>query len=59
VAADFDNYLAAQKDAMTLYRDTAAWRRKAVLNTAGMGWFSADRSIAEYAEGIWEVPYRT
>ncbi len=56
VAADFDSYLAAQKDAMTLYRDNEAWRRKAVLNTAGMGWFSADRSIAEYATDIWKVP---
>lgn len=57
VTADFDAYLAAQRDAMTLYRDSGVWRRKAVLNTAGMGWFSADRSIREYAEGIWKVPH--
>ncbi len=57
VTADFDSYLAAQKDAMALYHDTVAWRRKAVLNTAGMGWFSADRSISEYAAEIWNVPF--
>ncbi|RVT99318.1 glycogen/starch/alpha-glucan phosphorylase [Rhodovarius crocodyli] len=56
VTADFDSYLDAQKDAMTLYRDTTEWRRKAVLNTAGMGWFSSDRSISEYAKEIWNVP---
>jgi starch phosphorylase len=26
-----------------------------VLNTARAGWFSADRAIREYAEGIWNV----
>ncbi len=59
VAADFDAYLAAQASAAHLYRDPAAWRRAAVLNTAGMGWFSADRAIAEYANGIWNVPVAT
>ena len=56
VAADFDSYLAAQTRAAQLYRDPQAWRREAVLNTAGMGWFSSDRSIAEYASDIWGVP---
>lgn len=56
VAADFEAYLAAQQRAAALYRDPAAWRRAAVLNTAAMGWFSADRAIAEYASGIWGVP---
>lgn len=56
VAADFDAYLAAQTRAALLYRDPQAWRREAVLNTAGMGWFSSDRSIAEYAGEIWDVP---
>ncbi len=56
VAADFDAYLAAQLRAATLYRDPSSWRRTAVLNSAGMGWFSSDRSIAEYATGIWGAP---
>jgi starch phosphorylase len=56
VAADFDAYVAAQHRAAALYRDPEGWRGKTVLNTAGMGWFSSDRSIAEYAAEIWKVP---
>ena len=56
VTADFDGYCAAQHDAAVQYRDMEDWRRKAVLNTAGMGWFSSDRTIAEYATQIWGVP---
>ena len=56
VAADFNSYLAAQARAAALYRIPEAWRRAAVLNSAGMGWFSSDRSIAEYAAEIWGIP---
>ncbi|WP_270936659.1 glycogen/starch/alpha-glucan phosphorylase [Falsiroseomonas oryzae] len=56
VAADFDSYYAAQRRVAARWRDPAGWGRSAVLNTANMGWFSSDRTIAEYAQEIWNVP---
>jgi starch phosphorylase len=53
--ADFDSYLAAQARVDALYQDPEAWARKAVLNVAGMGPFSADRTIGEYARQVWHI----
>src|SRR6476661_3004058 len=52
VAADFDSYFEAQRRVDARWQDGGAWWRSAVLNTARMGWFSSDRTIAEYAEEI-------
>ncbi|WP_434082851.1 glycogen/starch/alpha-glucan phosphorylase [Acidisoma cladoniae] len=56
VCADFDAYYACQRDVAAKWRKPAEWRRSAVLNTAGMGWFSSDRAIREYATELWNVP---
>jgi starch phosphorylase len=56
VAADFDAYWEAQRRIDRLWQEPAAWWRKAMLNTARMGWFSSDRTIREYARDIWNVP---
>jgi starch phosphorylase len=54
--ADFDSYLAAQARVDALYRDPQAWSRRAMINVAGMGMFSTDRTIAEYARTVWRLP---
>ena len=53
--ADLKSYLAADQRLRELYADSDAWTRKAILNVAGSGKFSSDRTIAEYAAGIWKV----
>ncbi len=53
--ADFDSYLAAHARVDALYRDPEAWSAQAIANVAGMGPFSADRTIAQYASEIWHV----
>ena len=53
--ADFADYVATQEKVDALYRDQNAWNRKAVINVSGMGIFSSDRTILEYADKIWDV----
>jgi len=54
--ADFASYLEAQARADRLFRDPATWADKSIRNIAGMGNFSSDRAICEYARKIWNVP---
>jgi starch phosphorylase len=51
--ADLQSYLAADQQLVELYGDANGWARKAILNVAGSGKFSSDRTIAEYAADIW------
>jgi glycogen phosphorylase len=55
VTADFQAYREAHESAADLYRNADQWTRKAVLNTASMGWFSSDRTISEYASEVWNA----
>jgi len=53
--ADLKSYLEADAQLSALYAYPAQWARKAILNVAGSGKFSSDRTIAEYATEIWNV----
>jgi starch phosphorylase len=53
--ADFADYMATQLRVDALFRDDAAWAAQAIRNVAGMGWFSSDRTIAEYVERVWSA----
>ena len=53
--ADLKSYLEADQRLRDLYSEPKNWARKAILNVAGSGKFSSDRTIAEYAADIWNV----
>src|SRR5580658_4386581 len=53
--ADLKSYLDADRRLLDLYANPDEWTRKAILNVAGSGKFSSDRTIAEYAADIWQV----
>jgi starch phosphorylase len=53
--ADLKSYLEANQKLGELYADSDGWARKAILNVAGSGKFSSDRTIAEYAAEIWNA----
>ncbi len=52
--ADFASYVETQLSVDQLFADRAAWATRALKNIAGMGWFSADRTVREYAEQVWK-----
>jgi starch phosphorylase len=53
--ADLDPYIETQQRVDELWLDRGRWNRKSLLNIAGMGKFSSDRTIAEYARDIWGI----
>ncbi|WP_089398760.1 glycogen/starch/alpha-glucan phosphorylase [Noviherbaspirillum humi] len=53
--ADYASYVATHEAVDALYRQPREWHRKALLNIANMGTFSADRTIGDYVEDIWRT----
>jgi starch phosphorylase len=39
------------------YADPAEWARRSILNVAGMGKFSIDRTVRDYNRDIWKAPF--
>jgi len=53
--ADLTSYCLVQEAVGALYVAPDKWAAKAILNLAGSGKFSSDRTIAEYARDIWKA----
>ena len=51
--ADYGAYVETQLRVDALYRQGGEWASRAIANVAGMGAFSSDRTIREYAQQIW------
>lgn len=55
VMADYEMYIEAQDKVGEAYKDKDNWAKMAIYNTARVGKFSSDRTIAEYAKEIWDL----
>ncbi|MBN3490273.1 glycogen/starch/alpha-glucan phosphorylase [Acholeplasma equirhinis] len=55
VMADFASYVEAQAKANKLYQDAKTWWRMSIMNIANAGFFTSDRTIAQYNEDIWHL----
>lgn len=53
--ADYESYKNTFERMISDYSDRDAWLKKSLVNIANSGYFSADRSIREYAENIWHI----
>jgi len=53
--ADYESYVAMQNQVDDVYRQSTVWCERAIANVAGMGVFSSDRTIREYASQIWHI----
>jgi glycogen phosphorylase len=54
--ADFGSYIDTHSEVSTQFVRPEVWVRKAILNVARIGRFSGDRTVAEYARDIWDLP---
>ncbi|PLK48333.1 glycogen phosphorylase [Uliginosibacterium sp. TH139] len=54
--ADYQSYIDTQARVDALYAKPDEWASKAIINMANMGTFSSDRTIAQYAKEIWNIP---
>ena len=55
VLADFRSYIEAQEKVEVAFADRRRWAAMAIRNVARCAKFSSDRSISDYANGIWKV----
>jgi glycogen phosphorylase len=54
-AADFRDFVRAQRDVAMAWSNIERWTTMSILNTASSGYFSSDRTIRDYARDIWHL----
>ncbi|MDO4166226.1 MAG: glycogen/starch/alpha-glucan phosphorylase [Eubacteriales bacterium] len=52
---DLKDYIRVKEQALEDYEDRKAWAEKMLVNIAKAGFFSSDRTIAQYNEDIWKL----
>lgn len=52
---DFEDYVTVKDTCFNDYEDRATWAKKMIVNIANAGFFSSDRTIADYNRDIWKV----
>ena len=52
---DFDDYVKTRDKAYSDYNNHIEWAEKMLVNIAKAGYFSSDRTIAEYNKDIWKL----
>lgn len=52
---DFQDYISKREKAYNDYKDRKSWAKKMLVNISKAGYFSSDRTIAEYNEDIWHA----
>src|SRR5262245_29948997 len=53
--ADYADYMECQARVDKLFEQPDEWARRAILNVAGMGHFSSDRTVRDYAREVWGI----
>ena len=52
---DFEDYVKTREKAYEAYTDCTEWAKKMLINISKAGFFSSDRTIAQYNEEIWKL----
>ena len=52
---DLEDYIKVKEEMITAYEDRMAWSKMTLINIAKAGFFSSDRTIADYEREIWRT----
>ncbi|MEI3169103.1 MAG: glycogen/starch/alpha-glucan phosphorylase [Lachnospiraceae bacterium] len=52
---DFEDYVKTSEEAYAAYYDRTEWAKKMLINISKAGFFSSDRTIAQYNGDIWKL----